>query len=139
MHKIILIVLLLAAQFVFAQQQQMTLEDAVLGRSTYLKPETLIGLAWKNDRVFTWEEKGAIMAEDAKKEVKTTLLTIQDANVILKQEADNQIRSFSGYSWTENEELLLQHGSRYFALDIEEKKVVWKISVPAEAENAVFK
>ncbi len=136
MYKIILVYLLLATQIVIGQQQQMTLEDAVLGRSTYLKPETLKDLVWKNDRVYTWEEKGAIRAEDAKNDVKSTLLTIEDANAILKHEADNQLRSFSGYSWTENEELLLQHGGRYYALDIEDKKVVWNISIPAEAENA---
>ncbi len=138
MQKTILIFLLLFTQIVYAQQQQMTLEDAVLGRATYLRPETLRGLTWKSDQVLTWEENGAIRAEDAKKGDKSTLITLKHVNSILKLEADAQLQSFSGYSWTENEELLLQQGGNYYALDIKAKKVVWSISIPAEAENPVL-
>ncbi|MFW6289617.1 MAG: DPP IV N-terminal domain-containing protein [Mariniphaga sp.] len=138
MQKTILIFLLLVPQFLLAQLQQMTLEDAVLGRHTYLSPETLNGLTWKNDQVFTWEENGALMAEDAKNGKKTVLLTVKDANAVLKAETDDQLQSFSGYLWTEKEALLLQRGNHYYVLDIDAKSVIWHVEIPAQAENAVL-
>lgn len=137
MQKILVFLLVLVSQFLAAQQQQMTLVDAVIGRHTYLGTETMNGLSWKNDRLLTWEENGALLAEDAKNGNKTTLLTLKDANAILKPGADDQVQSFSGYSWTDDEDLALQHGGSYYVLDVENRVVVWKIQIPAEAENPI--
>ena len=45
---------LIVSQVVVAQQKQMTLEDAILGRYMGLNPETLNGLSWKNENTFTY-------------------------------------------------------------------------------------
>ncbi len=138
MQKIILLLLLLVSQLLLAQQQQMSLKDAVIGRHSYLLPKTLEGLTWKNDEVFTWEEKGVIHAEDARKGGKTIIITLQEVNAALNIKAEEQLRNFSGYSWTENEELLLQNSSNYYVLNINKKILVWSVSIPAEAENSVL-
>ncbi len=138
MQKILLIFLMLISQHLVAQKQQMTLEDAVIGRHTYLQPQTLSGLTWKNDQVLTWEENDSVLAENARNGKKFTLLTLKEANAALSLQSEAQLQSLSGYSWTENEELLLQNKNSYYALDTEEKKVVWNISLPAEAENPVL-
>ena len=52
MRKILFLFVLLS-QIAFAQPKQMSLEDAVYGRYTYLSPASLSGLAWRNDERFT--------------------------------------------------------------------------------------
>ncbi len=138
MQKIVLILLLLVSQVLYAQQQQMTLEDAVFGRYTYLQPKTLNGLIWKNDQVFTWEENGAIHAENARKGDKSVLITLQEINAVLNLEEEVQIRNLSSYSWTQNEVLILPHRNNYYALDTDTKTIVWSVTFPVEAENHVL-
>src|SRR5690554_5717770 len=110
MQKIILIFLLLVAQLAMGQKQQMSLDDAVMGRYTYLLPESLRGMAWFDDNTFTWEEEGKLMAEDAKSGKQKTMLTLEEVNSIPGLTGDNNLGSFAGYSWTEGGELLLKQG-----------------------------
>lgn len=121
-----------------AQKQQMTLEDAVLGRYTYLNPQTLNGLTWKNDHIFTWEENGKIICENARNGQQTTLITIEEVNAILKHEHNISISDFSSYAWTETEELLLNIGSKYVVLDLDDESFVWSVSTPLKAENQII-
>ena len=133
MQKIIFIFLLLATQALVAQQKQMSLKDAVLGRYTYLLPESLNELMWKNDHIYTWVEDGSIVAADVKKGEKFSILSVQEANAILKPAHKVQISSLQGYTWTNNEELLLQNGRYYFAINPINKSVLWSVTIPAEA------
>ena len=138
MQKIIFLFMLLLPLFVAAQQKQMTLEDAVTGRHTYLLPESLKGLMWKNDQVISWEDNEAIQTEDANSGKKSTLITLAEANAVLNPVTDVLLRDFSNYLWTEKEELILQQDGNYYVLDVVNKKVVWKLIIPAEAENPVL-
>lgn len=135
MQKIILLSLLLVSTLAFAQKQQMTLEDAVLGRYTYLLPENLSGLAWQNDEVFTWEENGKLMAEHARNGKQQTVLTVEEANSIMNLQEANKLKDFSGYSWTEAGALLLKNGAGYVALDLNNKTVAWQIDARAGGAN----
>lgn len=135
MQKIILIFLLLVAQLAMGQKQQMSLDDAVMGRYTYLLPESLRGMAWFDDNTFTWEEEGKLMAEDAKSGKQKTMLTLEEVNSIPGLTGDNNLGSFAGYSWTEGGELLLKQGNRFIVLDIRNKAVSWQVKTRQGGTN----
>jgi dipeptidyl-peptidase 4 len=80
MRKVFLFILLFASLQTIAQHKQITLEDAILGASSYLRPETMEGLAWQNDEVFTYVENDTLWAETAKKGGKTIVTTRDEIN-----------------------------------------------------------
>jgi dipeptidyl-peptidase 4 len=138
MQRILLIILLLAAPGVFAQQQQMTLKDAIYGRASYLLPEKLNGIDWKNDQVYAWEKNDTVYTEDVKKGVRNVLITLAEVNSAIGLTGGDQLKSLSGFLWSDKEEMLLQHNHKYIAINADEKSVAWSISLPGEAENPVL-
>jgi dipeptidyl-peptidase-4 len=138
MRKVFLLILLFASMQIFAQQKQMTLEDAILGASSYLRPETMQGLSWKNDEVFTYVESDTLWAETAQKGVKTTVTTRDELNTYIDAGDEVAFRLFAGYSWIDEKLLLVQTNEKYFIFNPEEKELVYEIKLPVEAENAVF-
>lgn len=138
MQKVFLFILLFVSIQLVAQQKQMTLEDAILGASSYLRPETIQGLSWQNDEVFTYVKNDTLWAEKAKKGEKNQLISHDELNTLLNLNDKSVFRRFPPYSWFEGKLLLVQTSSRYFVLNPVEKKSVYEIALPAEAENAVF-
>jgi dipeptidyl-peptidase-4 len=129
---------LIVSQVVVAQQKQMTLEDAILGRYMGLNPETLNGLSWKNENTFTYLKNDTLWLETAKKDGKTPLISRDEINTLLKNFPETELRNFPSYSWLNNSELLLQNAREFWVINPEKKEVVYTISLPQEAENAVF-
>src|SRR5690606_20769838 len=107
-QKVFLYILLFASLQTFAQQKQMSLEDAILGASSYLRPESIQGLAWKNDEVFTNVKNDTLWAETAKKGEKNVIATRDELNSGLAI-SDEAFRRFPGYSWIEGKLLLVQN------------------------------
>ncbi|HKI90468.1 MAG TPA: DPP IV N-terminal domain-containing protein, partial [Draconibacterium sp.] len=134
----ILIIFLLIAQVVVAQQKQMTLEDAIIGRYSYLNPEKLEGLSWKNEITFTFLKNDTLWAESAKDGEKLPVTNRNELNEIIQPQTQLQLRRFPEYEWEKNGNLLLHYGPSYVMLNPLEKKVEYTISIPPKAENAVF-
>jgi dipeptidyl-peptidase 4 len=138
MRSISLFFLLLISTVALAQHKQMSLEDAILGRFTYLNPVEPVGLIWKNDAVFSFVINDTLWSEDAKKGEKLSVLSLNELNLVLNSEGKNQLHRFPGYSWTENEMLLLRQNRSYFVVNPAEKKVEFSVELPENVENAVF-
>ncbi len=138
MRKVFLFILLIASIQLVAQQKQMSLQDAILGGFSYLRPESMEGLAWQNDEVFTYVKNDTMWAEKAQKGEKASLITREELNTFLNQGNNEVFRHFPSYSWVEGKLLMVQNNSWYFIFNPEEKKLVYEIELPAEAENAVF-
>ncbi len=132
--KKIIILFILISQIAFAQQKQMSLEDAVLGRYTYLRPLTLKAVLWKNDDVFTFVEEKMLWAESVKTGNKELVLTVEE----LKKITELKFAAFSGYLWLNESEILIESNLEYFVLNVDEKNIKFKIVLPENAENAVF-
>ncbi|NOR74606.1 MAG: S9 family peptidase, partial [Draconibacterium sp.] len=132
--KKIIIFFILISQIVFAQQKQMSLEDAVLGRYTYLRSSTLKAVSWKSNDVFTFVEDKTLWAESVKNGDKEPVLTVDE----LKKITELELAAFPTYLWLNESEILIQKGLEYFVLNIDIKNIKFKISLPENAENAVF-
>ncbi len=121
-----------------AQKKQMTLEDAILGRYSYLNPEKMKGLNWKNDQVYTWIKNDTLWEGDINAEGQQPLLSLAELNNILKVNSQSGFSRLPGYSWTEENNLLFRSGDKFVVLDEENKELNYEIELPGEAQNAHF-
>ena len=138
MRKVFLFILLFASIQIIAQQKQLTLEDAILGGYSYLRPETMQSLSWQNDEVFTYVKDDTLWAENAKEGEKTLIVNRDELNDIFNLNEKESFRRFPFYSWLEGDLLLVQNRLRYFVLNSKEKMVEFEINLPADTENGVF-
>ena len=136
--KNLLLFFILVSQIAFAQQKQMTLEDAVWRNYSQLRPQTLSGLSWKNADSFTWVKNDTLWAETVKSTQKRMVIDLTAINQIVSEEGRNKITRFPSYSWTKNENLLIQNAGQYYIINIEKREIETKISLPEKAENAEF-
>ncbi|MFW6259597.1 MAG: S9 family peptidase [Tangfeifania sp.] len=138
MRNFIMIVFLLTAFGVFAQEKQMTLEDAIMGRYTYLRPESMNGLKWKNDKIFTFLENDTLWAGEAKNGKLLPLINLIDLNSMLNKSGNSELKQFPGYSWTKNGMLLFRNSRKFTVVNPGEKQIAFQIELPEKAENAEF-
>ena len=134
MRRIIIILLLFVQVFAFAQTKQMSLEDAVYGRYTYLRPESITGLQWKDDGDFTFVEDESIVAGSAKTGAKNTVTTLNELNKITSA----AFKSIPLHRWVNETELFVQVSRKYWLVDLDKKEVKFEIELPENAENANF-
>ncbi len=132
--KRLIILFVLLGQIAFAQTKQMSIEDAVYGRYTYLNPKSINGFDWKNDQVFTQITDNSLVAKTVKKANRSTLLTLKELNTI----SGAAYRSFPNYKWLKSGFLLIHGGKRYMLVDEDAKEIVYQIILPEEAANPVF-
>ena len=122
--------------FVFtgsAQQKQLSLEDAVWGRYTYLNSASQ-NFIWQNEHTFSFVKNDTLWLENAKSSEKVAGLCLLGLNKITGYD----FRRFPSFSWPSENVLLVQSAGRYFLLDIQQKQLISKIVLPENAENAEF-
>ncbi|MCK3684308.1 S9 family peptidase [Maribellus sp. YY47] len=134
MYRIVLFFLLISQISVFAQTKQMSLEDAIMGRYTYLNPGSLRGLAWQDDANYTQIKSDSLVAINAKSGDEKCLLTTEELGGIIGA----SLRYFPACQWLEDGSLLVQTSGAYYIINAAEKKLVYSIELPKEAQNAVF-
>ncbi|WP_321995421.1 S9 family peptidase [Draconibacterium orientale] len=134
MRLIVIILLLLVQTFAFAQTKQMSLEDAVYGRYTYLYPESMSGLQWQDDEHFSFVEDKSIVAESAKSGEKSTVFSLNELNEI----TGANLQRIPSYRWIGQTDLLISDAKKYWLVDSNTKNVKYKIELPENADNASF-
>ncbi|WP_321345946.1 DPP IV N-terminal domain-containing protein [uncultured Draconibacterium sp.] len=134
MRRILIILFLFVQAFAFAQTKQMSLEDAVYGRYTYLYPESMTGLQWMDDEHFSFVEDKTIVAESAKTGEKNAVVSLDELNEI----TGASLKRFPSYRWISETDLLVSTAKTYWLVDINKKQVKFQIELPEKAENANF-
>lgn len=134
----LLLFFILITHITFAQQKQMTLEDAVWKNYFQLRPQTLSGLSWKDTNSFTWVKNDTLWSETVSSTQKSQVVNLSVINQIVSREDENEFSRFPSYSWSKNEDLLIQSADKYYIINLEKKEIEAKIVLPGKAENAVF-
>lgn len=132
--KKLIILFVLFGQVAFAQTKQMSLKDAIIGRYTYLRPESISGLTWRDDGNYTKLEKDTLFEANVKSGNENVLLTISDLEEITAE----SFLSFPKYSWLSQQEILLNSNRKFIVIDVHQKLLKYKIECPDEAENKTF-
>ncbi|SHE83847.1 dipeptidyl-peptidase-4 [Mariniphaga anaerophila] len=138
MQRILVILLLFISAAVAAQQKQMSLEDAILGRYYYLNPKSVNGLEWKSDDRFTFIENNTLWEESAKKGERTAVVSLDELNSLLNHSGNEAFRQFPSYSWAKEDMLVVQNRNGFFAINVNAKKVEFQVELPSDATNSVF-
>ncbi len=125
---------MILSQIAIAQTKQMSLDDAIWGRYTYLRPESVNGLTWRTAETYTLIEDNALVEIDAKKGKKQTLLTVDQLNEI----AIKDFKRFPSYSWNSENEMLIRTKKSFLVIDAVKKQLSYEIDVPEDAEDLNF-
>lgn len=112
----------------------MSIEDAVYGRYTYLRPESVRGLAWQTETEFTYLDENQLVQEQAQNGKKKILISLSD----LKQLTGKEFKSFPSYQWLSDKTLLIRSGLAYSVIDMEDKTIMYTIEMPEKVQNASF-
>lgn len=134
MVRLLVFILLFLNVSAFAQQKQMSLEDAIMGRYVYLSPKTVRGLEWRSSDTYTLLKGDTLLQVQAKNGNEEVLLTKQS----LEEMSGETFRAFPFYSWLSEEQLLISNRNSYQIVDIVKKESLVKVEYPAEAETAKF-
>lgn len=134
MYRIVLFFLLIFQISAFAQTRQMSLEDAIMGAYSYLRPGSVTGLQWKNNSTYTYVKGDSLWAVEAKSGKETVLLTLEKLNAI----SDAGLQRFPQYSWPGENQILLQVRSRYLLINVTDEKLEAQVKIPEGAEDAQF-
>ncbi len=134
----LLVLFILVAHTAFGQFNQMTLVDAILGPYNGLAPETLEGLSWQNETTFTFLKDDTLWGQNTGTTLEFPILSLVQLNEIIKDEIKIQYSHFPAYEWLSRNEILIQNRNRFLVINQKEKKVIYKIELPENAENSVF-
>lgn len=134
MVRILTFILLFIHVSVFAQQKQLSLEDAIWGRYTYLNPESMRGLAWKDAGSYSYLKGDSLMVVNAKNGKETVVLTSSELETI----TGAAFRGFPAYSWSSENELLVSSGNSYFEINYANKALTSTYNYPESAEEMQF-
>ncbi|HPF52544.1 MAG TPA: DPP IV N-terminal domain-containing protein, partial [Draconibacterium sp.] len=134
MVRIVAFILLFLHVSAFAQQKQMSLEDAIWGRYTNLRPESMNGLAWRNASAYTYLKADSLIQALVKNDKEEVLLTKNDLETI----TGATFRAFPFYSWLSDNEIVVLANNTYFVINQEKKELSSKYSYPEEVEEIRF-
>jgi len=132
--KRITILLLLLGQFVFAQEKQMSLEDAILGRYSSLRVESMSGLNWRSASDYTYVKGDSLMVAEARNGEEKLLLNRSQ----LEEITGEKFGGFPYYSWKTEMEMLFRFRNKFFVVNVPDQQLLHRIQFPEGAEPAIF-
>ena len=119
------IIFLLLVQMVSAQQKQMSLKDAIIGKYTYLKPDGLEGIKWRGNTHFSYIKGDTLWIEPTKAKSQKQAIALAK----LQELTEGGINSFYGYDWLNDNELVLSGTNSINVFNITENKILETINL----------
>lgn len=122
----VLIAIMLFSGSIFAQNKQLTIEDAVWNQWFSLYPEDLGEIQWRGDSynysyIKDWT---AIYTADIKTNEPKKLCTVFDVNKQLLAQELKEIKYFSGIQWLNEDQFLHIYGEFAYIYDTKKKELV---------------
>ncbi|MBN2663099.1 MAG: DPP IV N-terminal domain-containing protein [Bacteroidales bacterium] len=133
------IFLFVLASSVFAQNKQLTIEDAIWNVWFDLAPEDLDQVQWRgnsNDYYVFIEDWAVIKQGNIKNEDIITLCSLDDVNETFQ--TANYIRYFYDIHWLNNDAFYQIFGNHVYVYDVNQKKILENYILPSDAENIFY-
>jgi dipeptidyl-peptidase-4 len=130
----------LSISSVFAQNKQLTLEDAVWNQWFSLRPKTLTQLQWianSHDYVYVKDWKNLVKGS-INKEPEKTILTVDEVNKALTAAKLPQIKFFYNIEWLNKQKFYQVVDSLVYIFDVSNKKLVQSFLLPGKAKNVHY-
>lgn len=118
-------------------QKTMSMDDAILGRYSYLYPRQLTGVQWRDDANLVYLRNDTLWQNSVKANKTTAILSTQQ---LTDAAAAKQIelKYFPPFKVEDANTLMLQNGKTFALFNLEQKQFSLKLQLPPDAENEDF-
>ncbi|MFV0376458.1 MAG: DPP IV N-terminal domain-containing protein [Mangrovibacterium sp.] len=118
-------------------QKTMSMDDAILGRYSYLYPRQLTGVQWRDDANLVYLGNDTLWQNSVKANKTTAILSTQQ---LTDAAAAKQIelKYFPPFKVEDANTLMLQNGKTFALFNLEQKQFSLKLQLPPDAENEDF-
>jgi len=136
--KIIFLFILLPvlAGNLYAQDKMLTMRDAVVGQVSYLYPQYLSMIHWKDTKSFTHVKSDALVAESLKGGSAKEVITLEEINEILKAAGKDALKYIPQYSWKDEVILCMKNENTFIEINTKTKKLEFSNSFDSRGENS---
>ncbi len=133
-RSILFLAFITLVQTVFAQSKELTMRDALLGRYTYLAPDRLYNLQWRDTKHYVYLENYELVQQSVENDEKEVILTFDE----LKDAATEtgfDLNRFPRINFFDENTLEISSPKNHLLFDIQNKKFNQQIEKPEKAEN----
>jgi dipeptidyl-peptidase-4 len=119
-------------------QKTLSLEDATLGQSSYLKPKMPEQIKWRDSNPLVMVDDSVLNQVEMQKAGKTPILTLSELNTALKSEGLTTVKHLPELSFINSAQMWFKTNNWIVILDLNTKKISQSFSYPEDAENLDF-
>ena len=115
-----------------AQEKQLTMDDAIIGRWQQLRPENIKGIQWrgnKNEYTYTANDYKSIKSVNLRGKEKT-ILTLDKFNQALKAEGIKETKYLYGYKWVNYNTVEFKYAGYKMEYSLKTNKILSKVKLP---------
>lgn len=119
-------------------QQTLSLKDATIGQTGYLKPQMPEQVQWQDNQHFVMINDSVLNLYDIQKKSQEKIISISELSGILKHEGFNPIKYFPYFSFLNQTKIWFTSQSQLVIFNLPMRKVEQTISYPQDARNIEF-
>jgi len=134
---LILLTLFIAIQTVNAQKT-MSLKDAVVGASTYLRPGMPTQVKWQDGKHYLIVKNNQLVQYNIQNNDSTVLMTLADINKLLDLKETKELSSFPVYTFVSTSTFWFKTADEVVVINLSDLSKVTRVKYPKEAENLDF-
>ena len=138
MKQITILLILFFIVFGVSAQKTLSLKDATLGASSYLKPEMPEQVKWRDARRFVMVKDSILFQQEIQKNDQSKILSLSELNTALNAGGMKAIKSFPVFSFINPSQIWFRGANQVVILNLDTKQVNQNIQYPADAENLDF-
>jgi len=116
-------------------QKTLSLKDATLGASSYLKPEMPEQIKWRDARRFVMVKDSILLQQEIQKKDQTKILSLSELNAALKAGGLKAVKTFPRFSFINPSQIGFRANNQVVILNPDTKQLIKNIEFPDGAEN----
>ncbi len=132
----ILLFVMALATVSFAQQKQLTIEEATLGRGRQFYPEDKTALQWQDNNHITYVKNYTeLIQHNIATGAEKTILNLAELNQAFKNKNVAALNALYNYSWASSSLLKINSGNHVTMFDVDKKSVTYQQDYEKSAAN----
>ena len=138
MKQLFTFLLLVSSVWAIYGQQTLSLKDATLGATGYLRPDMPEQITWRDSRHVLMIKESNLYELDVEKKKETNILSISQFNKSLIEAGFNEVSFFPKYALINASTIWFQLQNKLVIYNLDEKKVTQMLGYPQNAINLDF-
>ena len=120
-------------------EQELTIDDAVIGQYRKLYPKYMINIRWKDAQHFTFiKDYSSIEMASLKSKKSKTLFSLDDLNAMYSKAGLDSLKYIVAINWLDQNTFSHKQGNTFVIIDAKHKKIVKTLKFNEEAENVEY-